>query len=237
MSKRRLATVYGLVLFVLVLVSVIPAQAAYVTPKIGGAQRTHEVAPMIMPLITFDGDSVSVLKEDGSGPWETLTGNDRPAMWPLEDGNEFDSAKTWYNALNGKAYNFQYGWSNAAFDQGSLPSDCNIWIEVLSQSDGLNTYDRTLNSYNPIFGTNGLSNKWKWNDDMSMAHNAYAVTPAYAQWYATYWIYVGDSATGMPLPNYGSDIVTFTWTSVPEPATMGLLGMGSIYLLHKRRKD
>jgi len=235
MCKRGLKTVYGLVLVVLVLFSAVPAQA-WVTPKIGGAQRTHTEAPMIMPMVTIDKyNDVNVLKEDGSGRWETLEGADMPVMWPLQ-ADAFEPGKPWTVPLSGKAYNFQYGW-NASSTQSAIPADCNVWVEVdLSLSDNLNTYDRTANSYNPIFGTDGSLARWILNDNVSMAHNAYAVTPAYANWEATYKIYIGYSATGAENTAFGSDIVTFTWTSVPEPATMALLAIGSVCLFRQKRK-
>jgi len=235
MSKRRVTVVCGFISIVLVLVSVQSVSGAYVTPKIGGAQRTHVVAPMIMPEITFDGTNVVVLDIMGND-WVTLTGNDRPVMWPLQGTDQFEPGKPWYNALNGKAYNFQYGWSNGALDQTLIPAGDKIWIELISQSVGLQTYNRSDNSYAPIFGTDGSSNLWKWDETMSMAHNAYAVTPCYGEWFATYKVYIGDVTTGAELTSYGSDTVMLTWTSIPEPATLTLMGTGLFYLFGSRRK-
>lgn len=232
MDTRRVRVRYVFIAIAITAVNILPAYAAYVTPRIGGDQRKHDVAPMIMPEITFDGTNIAVLDEMGN-PWVTLTGQARPILWPLEGTDEFEPGKPWYNALNGKAYNWQYGWSNAALDQGLIPAGSKIWLEVLSQSDGLKTYDRN-NYYVPIFGTDGASNKWRWYESMSMSHNAYTVAPSIGEWFATYKVYIGDATTGAALAGYGSDTVTLTWTSIPEPTTIAILGIGAVCLLHKK---
>jgi len=234
MSKRGLTVVCGFVSIVLVLVNVKPVDA-YVTPKIGGAQRTHMVAPMIMPEIAIVGTNVVVQDMMGM-PWMTLTGNDRPVMWPLQGTDAFDPAAVYYNALNGKAYNFQYGWApEAGLAAALLSTGGKIWIELIDQNEGLKTYDRNNNSV-PIFGTNGASNIWKFNEGMSMSHNYYTVTPGYGEWFATYKVYLGDATSGAAISGYGYDTVTLTWTSIPEPATLTLMGTGLVYLLGSRRK-
>jgi len=236
MSKRRIGGgIFVSITIAILAVSALPALAAYVTPRIGGDQRKHDVAPMIMPEITFDGTNIAVLDAVGN-EWETLEGNSRPILWPLEGSDEFEPNKPWYSALNGKAYNWQYGWSNAALDQGLIPAGAKIWIEVLEQSEGLKTYDRYSNSYAPIFGTDGSSNKWRWYENMSMSHNAYAVDPAYEEWYAAYRVYIGDATTGAALEGYGSSEVTLTWTSVPEPTSAAIIGIGAGILALTRRK-
>ena len=234
MGKRGLTAVYGFVSIVLVLVSVQSVSVAYVTPQIGGGQVGKTVAPMIMPEITFNGTNVVVLDANGN-PWTTLTGADRPVLRPLTGTDAFDPAKMWYSSLNGKAYNWQYGWSNGLLNQSLIPAGDKIWIELISQSDGLNAYDRN-NNYAPIFGSGGTSNIWKWNETMGMSHNAYTVTPGYGDLSATYKVYLGDATTGAAIAGYGYDTVMLTWTSIPEPATLTLMGTGLFYLLGSRRK-
>ncbi len=233
MSKRELIAACGFVSIVLVLVNVMPA-TAYVTPKIGGAQLTHLDAPMIMPEISLSGNNVVVMKMDM--PWMTLTGTNRPVLRPLTGTDAFDPAAASYSALNGKAYNFQYGWApDADLAAALVTAGGKIWIELTGQSPGLKTYDRD-NSALPIFGTNGADNKIKFNEAVSMDHNYYAVTPGYADWYAIYNVYVGDTSTGAPISGYNGATVRFDWVSIPEPSTMTLMGMGIVYLFGSRRK-
>jgi len=231
-EKTQHKSVLTLITAAVILELASSAMAVIVTPRIGGAQRRHDVAPMIMPEITFDGTNVIVLDEEGND-WATLTGADRPVMWPLMGTDEFDPTAAWYNPLNDMAYNFQYGWDSAAFNPALLPEGGKIWIELLSQSPGLSTYDKN-NAYVPIFGTDGSSNIWMWSE--TMAHNVYTVEPQFAQWSATYLVYIGDATTGAALAGYGSDTVTLTWTSVPEPATLSFMMTGIFYLIRKNRK-
>ncbi len=236
MSKRELIFICGFISIVLVLVNAIPA-SAYVTPGRGGGTFNDSNVPMIMPEITIVGTNIVVTKPDGSD-WETLAGVNRPIMRTLKAGEQLDSANVpLYNALNGTAWNWQYGWANGSLDRSLIPTGSKIWIEVLEQSPGLKTYDRnSANFYVPIFGTDGRPNIWRWYETMSMSHNAYTVTPGVGEYYATYKVYIGDATTGAALPNYGYDTVTLTWTSIPEPATMALMGTGLAYLLGSRRK-
>jgi hypothetical protein len=232
MSKRELTVVCGFVSIVLMLVNVNQA-AAYVTPQIGGGTVDQNVAPMIMPIIDFSNSNIRVLDMMGH-PWTALAGNARPIMRPLT-GATLDPSKAYYNALNGMAWNWQYGWDSSGFNPNLIPNGGKIFIEMLSQSAGLSTYDK-MHSYAPIFGTGTSSNAWMWDPTMGMAHNTYTVAPGYGEWSATYRIYIGDAATKAVLSGYGSDTVTLTWTSIPEPATMTLMGTGLVYLLGYRRK-
>jgi hypothetical protein len=221
-------------LTVAILTAVLSISAdAYVIPQRGGGTISGTIAPMIMPEITFDGTNIVVLDAVGND-WVTLTGSNRPLMRTLTGTDALDPAAMWYSSLNGKAWNWQYGWANGSLNQSLIPTGDKIWIELLSQSDGLKIYDRN-NNYAPIFGTDGSSNIWKWNEAMSMSHNAYTVAPSVADWSATYKVYIGDAVTGAPIAGFGSDTATLTWTSTPEPATLGIMGMGLVYLVRQKR--
>ena len=231
MGKRELIVVCGLVSIVLLLVNANPASSAIVTPKIGGAQ-VGGMGLMIMPEISISGNNVVVMYNNM--PWIPLTGTDRPVLRPLASTDSFATSAAYYNALNGKAYNFQYAWDpDPGLAASLLTTGGKIWIELTEQSPGLKTYDKD-NSALPIFGTDGVENKIKFNE--SMDHNYYAVTPGYADWYAIYNVYVGDATSGAPIAGYYGATVRFDWVSIPEPATMTLMGMGIVYLFGSRRK-
>lgn len=176
----------------------------------------------------------------------------------------FDGSQPWA-VLQGKAFSRQLGWNpgsntSASAIQAAYGADASIWIEAVSHSEGLETYqavgkwgvnsagtldannvpiiDSAAHGYDPIFGTAGSSTKWKW--DYNMDHNANAVANAYltnlpTTFTANYRIYVGDSA-GNDLDAVNAGTETWTWTaSVPEPTTFGALGSASLGLLVRRR--
>lgn len=198
------------------------ASAAYVTPKLGGAQQS---APMIMPAVKFDGTGLSI-----SGLFDMM-GNQItaiPVLRPLVAPDEFDPVAP-YSVLTGKAYNLQYGWNFDATTE-QLPAGLNVWITQTSATPGLAAYAH--HTYTPIFGTNGSSSSWSW--DGTMAHNAYAATPSWNGSYsASYSLYLAD-ASGTPATAYSSTSITLTWTSIPEPAMVGLL-TPCLILLGRRR--
>lgn len=203
--------------FTVLALATAPTLAAYVTPTLGGGQVT---GMMVMPRVLFDGSSLSIPSIDGlMSP---------PVLRPLTPPDEFDPTKK-YAILQGKAYNQEYGWFAHA-DTENLPSGSSVWIEVISQTPGLKTYE--AGTYNPIFGTDGSSTKWLWSG--AMTHNSYAVAPQIGSFSATYHLYVGDS-TGVAQSQYGDTQVTLNWTSVPEPASLGALALGATGLLRRRR--
>ena len=211
--------------FALCAVAAATASAAYVKPKMGGAQ---ESAPMVMPNVKFDGTKLTVsgIVDDGGVQIAAV-----PVLRPLTPLDAFDPAQPW-GVLGTKAYNLQYGW-NIGTGSEPLPLGASIWIEATHATAGLETYERGTNIYTPIFGTGNSSTRWLWNG--VMAHNAYAVPASTGNWEATYALYLGD-ATGTPITNYGGTSVTLSWTSVPEPATLGLAAICGVFGLRRRSK-
>jgi hypothetical protein len=192
-----------------------------VTPQIaGGYGVTGEGMEMLD--VSLDSNNNIVVET----PYET------PVLRPLPAGYAFSPSAVWYSALNGKAYNYQYGWS-AGDNLDSLPTGSVIWIKRLNETPGLQTYNGNPllgGDYSEILATDGVI--WKYGDTVSgfpdMAHNTYAVLNPTQVYTANYEVYVGDE-TGTPLAGYGSADVTWTWdatpVSVPEPSTIVLGGM------------
>ncbi|MCA9256493.1 MAG: dockerin type I repeat-containing protein, partial [Phycisphaerales bacterium] len=127
--------------------------------------------------------------------------HDPELSMPLTDYCETYAAPA--DILDGLAYNGEYGWLANGFI--SLPSDLDIWIELLEQTEGLATYE--ANTFAPIFTTDGSDARWRWSG--AMTHNWYTAREPGA-FEATYRVYVGD-ANGDPVEGYTSAIVTLDW--------------------------
>jgi hypothetical protein len=197
-----------------------PAEAAYVSPQMGGGQTGMMGAPMKHTDILFDGTNISLHVDDTVAT---------PELRPLTPPDEFDQAQPW-SVLIDKAYNFQHAWNPGGFI--TLPGGTGIWIERLAADDGLEAFLRPPAfsggvEWPEILATNG--DRWKWSG--AMQHNAYAVlNPLESSYSATYLVYIGDAATGLPVPGYGSAEVTWEWTAtpVPEPSSFVLLAVGTV---------
>ncbi len=154
-----------------------------VIPQIGGGQTGMLSAPMKHADVTIDGLSVHVEVDSSIGI---------PKLRPLEEPFSFDSEQPW-SVLQGKSYNFQYGWNPGGFI--SLPADAWIWVELLEATPGLEVYQRppALPSYEPILGLPG--SVWRWPG--AMTHNVYAVArPQQDSYEASYRVYIGDDLSG-----------------------------------------
>jgi hypothetical protein len=155
--------------------------------------------------VGFDGQSLSVEIDDSVAT---------PLLRPLVAPDEFDPNGPW-GAINGKAYNFQYGWNPSRFDV-LPPRGSWIWIEQLEASPGLEVYQRppAEPTGEPIFGTAGSTARWRWSG--AMTHNLYAIArPAEDNYQASYRVYIGDDATGNPTPGYEPALVTFQFLATP----------------------
>lgn len=201
------------------------ARAAFVTPQMGGGQvGMMGGAPMTHLDISFDGTDLAVHIDESVAT---------PMLRPLSPPDTFDPAEPW-SVLADKAYNFQYGWNPSGFI--SLPDDAGVWIQRVSQDDGLETYARppaAEPAYTPLFESDG--DRWQWTG--AMTHNAYAVLdPTQPSYEATYRVYIGDGETGEVLAGYGSDEVTLTFDATPVPEPSALVAFALLPLLMRRRR-
>lgn len=172
--------------------------AAYVIPQMGGGSVGQASAPMKHADIHLFGQQLFISLDNSIA---------MPKLRELTPPDEFDPNQPW-NVLNGKAYNFQFGWNPAGFI--SLPFDAAIWIEQINSSSELEIYDRSPATlgYEPIFGTDNSSTKLRWSG--SMTHNAYAVeNPKNESYFAEYLVYVGDSESGIAIESYQSATIRF----------------------------
>jgi hypothetical protein len=199
-------------------------------------------SPMTMLNVSFDTTNLTLAVVT-----EAIKLSTNYAVLTVATNGAYDPSQLW-SVLNDTAYSRRLGWNPAS---GTLLSDitnaygtgANIWIESLSKSPGLKTYqaigkfgvnslgttnldgtpviDPAANGYAGIFGTAGSSTKWKW--DGNMDHNANAVslgdiTVPNQIFTNTYKIYIGDS-TGAELPATVGASTTTTWTW-QGPATL-----------------
>lgn len=138
------------------------------------------------------------------------------------------------DVLDGMWYNDQYGWLADGFF--SPPTDAAFWVRELDQPAALETYEggmrmmRADHTYDPIFGTDGSPDFWKWSGIMT--HNWYA-SSAPGAYDVMYEMYVGDAITGAPLAGYGSDTVTLRF--IPAPGSLAMLGLGTLAVARRRR--
>lgn len=210
------------------------AQAGAI-PMIGGGQVGMKQAPMIHTDIFISSAGVSVTLMNGNMEYvEQLSADEVPMLRPLAAPNHFEGL---YAVLEGKDYNFQYAWNagNLAY-MSVLPEGTDIWIKRLEQDAGLESYKRppAQPSYGPIFTSDGEI--WKWAT-RSMTHNVYAVLdPTQDTYRARYEVYVGDAA-GVPFAGMASDTIEWVWRAeaIPEPASLGVLALGGVMLLARRR--
>ncbi|MCA9234027.1 MAG: hypothetical protein KDA44_01050 [Planctomycetales bacterium] len=201
LSRRTQAVLFAVVVGAC---SASQASAATVEPSLNATDMVHVNVTII--------DSAVVA-------WFETPEAETPRLTELAPGDSFDPAMPW-SVLEGTAHNFQYGWQAS----GIWPSlgGGKVWIEQLAATPELETYyvyegGRVDNwPYDPIFGTAGSDARWQWST--IMAHNAYAVTePTQSEYDATYSVYIGDAATGEPLPQFTPAEVTLRWlTDVPS---------------------
>ncbi len=210
-------------MFMAMLVVAPTANAAYVAPKIGGGQVTMMAAPMIHADLFFDGSDLTIdFHPDLYAP---------VVLRPLTSPDAFDPAAIYYSALDGKAYNWQYAWNpDPAFNPALIPTGAAFWVERISTTPGLRAYYKDA-GWGEIFVNDG--DIWKWTG--GMVHNAYTAAPGIATYNATYRVYLGDALTGAALNGYGDAQVTWTFQSIPEPASMALLAGGAMLAGLRRR--
>lgn len=198
------------------------SQANYVSPTFGGGQSHGE---MLHVGISYDSTAKRlVVSLPKAGEWE------EPTLRPLTPPDAFDPGAIYYSALNGKAYNVQYGWSAASYF--AFPAGSAIWIERVHQSNpDLQAYE--AGTWLPILSTDGA--KWRWSGVMT--HNAYTAPLSTSDYEATYRVYFADATTGSRdlYLDYGADEVTLKWHTIPEPAMLGFLGLGVLSWVHRPR--
>lgn len=139
------------------------------------------------------------------------------------------------SALNEMYYSDQYGWVLDGIVDPGLGNS--IWIELVSQTDGLESYEggrRMMigdQTFNPIFGTDASATNWQWSG--MMTHNWYAAD-SLGDFEATYSVYVGDSA-GNAVDGFSAGEVTLNFRAVPTPGSLAIFGLGVLSVARRKR--
>ncbi len=177
-------------------------------------------------LVTFDGTNVGV----------EIDHNINPQPTPLPMVNYGDAHTAPADVLDGKFISSQYGFLADGFI--TLPQGAAIWVEMTGATPGIEAYEggmrmmRANHTYAPIFGTAGSDAAWKWGGTMHHPWFAAANAGSYAM---SFNLYIGDENTGAALQGFGSDTVTIDWVTIPAPSSAGLLAIGGLVALRRRR--
>jgi len=138
---------------------------------------------------------------------QVFVGFESPSLSSVElrgMGSTFDGAA---GVLDRTGHNAQFGWLANGFI--SLPPGSGVFVERVSSSPHLSVYEEF--TFDPILGTDGSSDVWRW--DGSMTHNWYA-SDVYGPHSATYEVFVGD-ALGNALAGWGSASVELNFEFGP----------------------
>lgn len=212
-QPSALASAAGFTLAVAVLAGSCDTRAA--VPDLGGLMLHLNVLAETNPDPSPDAKSFRITAGfDGYDPSATTL--------VLADDGPYDTP---YDAIEGRAYNAQYGW--LATGRWGVPAGYTMFIEQTSVTPGLDVYEGGLgadiggegvvfgpsHSLSPIFGTDNSANRWAWGTretGLRMTHHWYGTdTPGPHS--ATYRLYFEDEDTGLLHPDYEPGEITLLW--------------------------
>jgi len=146
-----------------------------------------------------------------------------PQLTPLlvsNPGDNFDPADPWFGALDpgagGASFSRRYGFTMSKTTD-TVPSTRQIWIRKLSGPAELKFFryrDTSPKMFDPVFGTDGTTNKFLWN--RMMFHPVVSAPPGTNDLAATFEVYLVDTATGMEVAGSSSGPLAFDWTNVSD---------------------
>jgi hypothetical protein len=196
--------------------------AATSTIALAGLPNAH-TWPMEHIMVSMNGSTIEA---------HANTDASNPILLQRFAGETYDGNAA---ALDDMYYSDQYGWIlDGIVDPGAGNS---LWIELVSQTDGLETYEGGrrmmigVQTFNPIFGTDSSAMNWQWSG--MMTHNWYAAE-SLGDYQATYSIYVGDSA-GNAVDGFTAGEVTLNFRAVPTPGSLAFVAMGTVFASRRKR--
>jgi len=219
--------------------TVLALAAALASPSLGATVNTapgfrgDSGGSMIDIGITLGASAVTVTANVNVAPDNFPTA----ILTPLPGGTTVAPADK-SSVLNGKAYNWEYGWTLL---DGTLAAGNVFKIERIAQSTpDLVAYDRYhksggVRTYDMILASDGSFYTF---EGTGMAHNAYAISPQLSgDIWATYRVHVADSSGNLLDSAYAPADITLHWTAVPEPtALVSSIAVGGVSLLRRRKQ-
>jgi hypothetical protein len=193
--------------------------------------------------IVFNNSHVPLLQ--GLQQWSPASWFSQDAAWRQDLGSPAGTAGTPVeNAGQGDLFNNQYGFMFMSMGTGKIPIGkslairLNDWsspfLESYNYSSGSNRWDRVFTEE----GSQVLWNGSMWHNFFTLPSDAPAGTYS-----ATFEIFIANTpftgSTGFAQynsaalsaqadPNFNSASLTYTWTVIPEPSLMHLLGLSCV---------
>ncbi len=169
---------------------------------------------MAMPMVAYSATD---------GKIHVMMPMEVPALTPLLVSNptdNFDPADPWFDSVDpsrqGASFSRRYGFMMDAMTD-PLPANTQMWIRKVSGAAELKAYrykDTAPKAWQPIFGTDGVTNALYWNG--MMFHPAFTAPPGTNNLSATFELYLLNTTTGIEVPNSSSGLLVFDWTNLSD---------------------
>lgn len=167
-----------------------------------------------MPMISY---------READGHLHVMPDATVPQLTPLmvsHPGNDFNPVDPWYETLSprrrGLSFSRRYGFVMDSMTD-ALPAGTQIWIRKVESTSGLAAYRSSSGEpkrFEPIFGTDGVTNAMHWNG--MMFHPTFSAAPGIASHSAVFEAYLVDVSNGEEVANSSTGPFTLTWTNVPD---------------------
>lgn len=192
---------------------------------------------MIHINVSLQGSSLFADVDSGTPELRPLS------MW--SPGDTFSPTSPWYTTLDpqqsGGLFNSQFGLVIDGTLSDPLPPGARILIGISSASPGLETYRWRNNApqlFDAILGTGGSDAEWDWSTvNHGMMHPMFVAPSGTSGALSTTLTFTLADASGVPLAGYTGTSAVLDFTSIPEPATAGLVALSLLCSVARRRRQ